>query len=55
MGRGALKVGGRIAGEARGDVWLGGCQAGLGAVVDEQPPHLLERDDADELLDIDPR
>ena len=32
---------------------LGGRQAGLERAVDQQPPHLLERDLADELLDVD--
>ncbi len=39
---------------SRGDVLLGRRQAGLGRLVDEQAPHLLERDRADELLDVDP-
>ncbi len=32
---------------------LGGRQAGLERAVDQQPPHLLERRLADELLDVD--
>ena len=53
MRRDRLQVGGRVAGQAARRVGLGGRQAGLGLVVDEQPPDLLERDDADELLDVD--
>ncbi len=53
MGGDGLEVGGCVARQVTGVVGGGGLQPGLGPVVDEQPPHLLERDDADEILDVD--
>ena len=52
-GKRRLQVGGRVAGEALRRVRLGGRQSRCRRLVDEQPPDLLERNLADELLDID--
>ncbi len=48
-----LDVDARVAGAHRERVRLGGRQARLERPVDEQAPDLLERDAADELLDVD--
>ena len=48
-----LDVDARVAGADRERVRLGGRQPGLERPVDEQAPDLLERDVADELLDVD--
>ena len=53
-GRSDLQVGGRISGEIGRDVRLDRNEAGLGLVVDEQAPDLLERDRPDEVFDVDP-
>ena len=50
---GGLHVGADVAGVDRDVVRLGGRQAGLVLAVDQQPPHLLEGDPADDLLDVD--
>ena len=49
-----LKVHARVAGAHRERVRLGRRQPGLVLAVDQQPPDLLVRDVADELLDVDP-
>ena len=48
-----LHVGGRVAREVTRGVGRGRLQAGLRVVVDEESPDLLERDAADEILDVD--
>ena len=53
-GDGGLHVGADVAGVDRDVVGLGRREAGLVGAVDEQAPDLLERDAADELLDVDP-
>ena len=49
-----LQVGGRVPGEIVGRVRSGRLQPRLRLVVDEKPPHLLERSDADKVFDVDP-
>ncbi len=53
VGGDCLKVGGRISGQIERLIAGRGLEAGLRSIVDEQPPDLLERDDADEVLDVD--
>ena len=48
-----LHVGGRVARQVARGVWRSRPQAGLRVVVHEEPPDLLERDAADEVLDVD--
>ena len=49
----SLEIGRRIAGQVARDVALRRLEPGLRRIVDEQPPDLLERDAADEILDVD--
>src|SRR5437764_8547111 len=50
----ALKVGGRVPGQARRFVRIGIGHPRFEVVVDEEPPDVLVRVAADELLDVDP-
>ncbi len=54
LGEGALHVDPHVTGAHRQREGLGGRQAGVQRLVDEQPPHLLERHVADELAQVDP-
>ena len=48
-----LEVGGTVTGETHLAEILGGRQSGLGRLVNEKTPDLLERDNPDEVLDVD--